>query len=257
MSDPFERPPIAQAPLSVILPVDNGEAWLEKVLGNWFAYLDTLGRDYEVLVVNDGNADGTAALAASLATKQPRLRHLQHPSPQGIGACLRTGLGTARFPLLFYTECSNSYQPADLGQLLEVIDKVDLVSGQRIRPSARERGSFWSHYAYRALLRCLFGLRLKDVDCPFKLFRRSIFARIPIQSDGPFVHAEILAKANFLGCIMTEVPVRYQPNTGTDQAPRSPGAWRADAFRVFCHPGFGPADSPEQPASTSVVETNL
>src|SRR5207248_6099704 len=116
----------------------------------------------------------------------------------------------------FYTECSNSYEPSDLARLLEVIDKVDLVSGCRVGRFARERTSVWSQYAYRGFLRLLFGLRLKDVDCSFKLFRRSMFARIPIQSDGPFVHAEIRAKANFLGCIMSGVPVRYGQNRGAD-----------------------------------------
>jgi glycosyltransferase involved in cell wall biosynthesis len=245
MSDPFEREPIAQAPLSVVLPVFNGEACLEKVLANWMAFLDSLGRDYELVVVDDGSTDRTGELATALAMKNPRFRLLQQQGSHGIGACLRTGLGAARFPLLFYAENSNSYEPSDLGQLLEVVDRVDLVSGYRIRASAGERSSFPSRYVYRGLLRFLFGLRLKDVDCPFKLFRRSIFARIPIQSDGPFVHAEILAKANFLGCIMTEVPVHYEPNRSTDGRHAFPAAWRADAIRVFRHPDFGPVRLPE------------
>jgi glycosyltransferase involved in cell wall biosynthesis len=249
MSDPFERAPIAQAPLSVVLPVYSMEASLEKVLGNWVAYLDTLERDYEVLVVNDGSSNCTAEWAAAWGAKYPRFHLLQHPSPQGIGAALRTGLGAAQFPLFCYADCDNCYQPADLGRLLEVIDKVDLVSGYRVWQSSGQRRP-WSQLTYRGLLRLFFGLRLKDVDSAFKLFRRSIFARIPIQSDGPFVHAEILAKANFLGCIMTEVPVRYEPNRSTDRTPRSPAAWRADAFRLFSHPDFGPAVLPEQPLPT-------
>src|SRR6266404_4030010 len=110
MSDLFERSPIAQAPLSVVLPAYNVEAHLEKVLGNWVAYLDTLGRDYEVLVVNDGSTDGTAESAGALATKYPRFRHLLHPNSQGIGAALRTGLAAAQFPLFCYAECSDAYQ---------------------------------------------------------------------------------------------------------------------------------------------------
>jgi glycosyltransferase involved in cell wall biosynthesis len=245
MSDPFEREPIAQAPLSVVLPVHNGEACLEKVLASWLTFLDSLERDYQAVVVNDGSSDRTAELAAALEVKNPRVRLLHHPSPQGLGACLRTGLEASRFPLFFYTECSDSYEPSDLRQLLEAIDKVDLVSGYRVGQAAREAGSFWKRNAYRALLRLLFGLRLNDVDCPFKLFRRSIFARIPIQSDGPFVHAEILAKANFLGCIMTDMPVRYESHRSTDGMRPLAAAWRGDAIRVFRHPDFGPAVLPE------------
>ncbi len=244
MPDLFERSPIAQAPLSVVLPAHDVAACLEKVVGDWIAYLGSLGRDHELLVVNDGSTDGTAEAAVALESRYPHFRHLLHPNRQGIGAALRTGLSAARFPLFCYAECSNAYQPADLERLLEGIDKVDAVSGYRIWQSPRPP-RFWSRYAYRSLLRCLFGLRLIDVDCPFKLFRRSIFARIPIQSNGPFVHAEILAKANFLGCIMTEVPVRYLPDKLSDAA-----AWRVDASRVFFHPDFGPPILPEQAQPT-------
>src|SRR6266849_9634049 len=173
MSDLFERSPIAQAPLSVVLPAYNVEACLEKVVGEWIAYLDSLGRDHELLVVNDGSTDGTAESAVVLESSYPRFRHLRHPNRQGIGAALRTGLGAARFPLFCYAECSNAYQPADLGRLLEGIDRVDAVSGYRVWQSPRPP-RLWSWYAHRNLLRCLFGLRLIDVDCPFKLFRRSI-----------------------------------------------------------------------------------
>ena len=240
MSDPFERTPIAQAPLSITLSAYNAEAVLEKVLGNWTTYLETLAREYEILVVDDGSTDGTAERAVALGTRYPRTRLLQYGFPQGIGTAIRTGLAAAQFPLFFYAECSLAYQPADLASLLEVIDKVDLVSGQRIWQSGR-RQHIGSYFAYRAFLRLLFGLRLKDVDCVFKLFRRSVFTRIPIQSAGPFVHAEILAKANFLGSIMTEVPVRYEPNHVSQGAPASLVTWRTDASRVFFRPEFGPA----------------
>ena len=246
MPDLFERPPIAQAPLSIVLPACNVEADLGKVLDPWIAYLETLGRDYEVFVVHDGSTDRTAELAGVLEGKYPRFRYLSHAHPPGIGAALRTGLEAAQFPLFCYAECSSAYDPADLARLLEAIDKVDLVSGYRVWQSARPP-RFWRRYAYRSFLRFVYGLRLVDVDCAFKLFRRSIFARIPIQSKGSFVHAEILAKANFLGCLMTEAPVRYEPTPRSPSDPPFTAAWRADARRVFFYPDFGPPVLPEAP----------
>jgi hypothetical protein len=242
MSDPFERSPIAQAPISVVLLLRQAEVHLEEVLNHWAAYLDTLDRDYEILAVKDTALNGDPELGESLTAKYPHLRLLDCPGQGGIGAALRVGLEAAQFPLFCYSDCDNCYQPADLGRLLEVIDKVDLVSGFRVWQSSREP-RFWRRYAYRGLLRLLFGLRLMDVNCSFKLFRRSLFARLPIQSGGPFVHAEILAKANFLGCIMTEVPVRYEPNPIAVARPSSAGSWRADFSRVFFHPDFGPTIS--------------
>ncbi|HLJ96913.1 MAG TPA: glycosyltransferase family 2 protein [Gemmataceae bacterium] len=247
MSDLFERSPIAQAPLSVILPADHvAAADLEKTVGEWNDYLGTLRRDYEILMVGAGSSDGTVEAAPLLESKYPRFRQLPHPPGQGIGAAIRTGLAAAQHPLLCYAECSSTYQAEDLARFLEVIDKVDVVSGFRVGQVSRLR-HMGGRFAYRGLLRLLFGLRLSDVDCPFKLFRRSIFARIPIQSNGPFVHAEILAKANFLGCIMTEVPVRYEPNNGRGAKPSLPVSWRRDARRVFFYPDFGPPVLPEQP----------
>src|SRR5260370_21806578 len=174
MPDLLERAPIAQALLSVVLPAYNVEPSLAKVVGDWIAYLDSLGRDHELLVVNDGSTDRTAESAVALESRYPRFRHLQHPNRQGIGAALRTGLSAARFPLFSYAECSNAYQPADLGRLLEGIDKVDAVSGYRVWQSPRPP-RLWSRYARRSLLRCLFGLRLIAVDCPFKVLVRSLF----------------------------------------------------------------------------------
>jgi hypothetical protein len=241
MSNPFERAPIAQAPLSVVLLVAPATANFQKVLSKWAAYLDTLGRDYEMFLVNYAGSGSTAEDSAALEGQYPRLKILPNPDPPGVGAALRSGLGAAHFPLFCYALCSHAYQAADLGRMLELIDKVDLVSGER---AGQPRS--WKRFVYRGLLRFLFGLRLVDVDCPFKLFRRSIFARIPIQSEGPFAHVEILAKANFLGCIMSDVPVQYSCKGRSVAELSSRRAWRTDASRVFFHPDFGPAVLPEQ-----------
>ncbi len=248
MPEPPQRPAIAQAPLSVVLPAYNQEAALENVVNGWRAHLDSLGRDYELLVVDDGSSDRTGELADSLAVQHPRLRVLRHPGSRGFGAALRTGLAAAQYPLLFYADCTNAYQPADLGLLLETIDQVDLVSGYRVCQNRRYQFS-WKEYAYRWLVRLFFGVRLIDVDCSFKLFRRAIFARIPIQSDGDFVHAEILAKANFLGCYMTEAPVRYQPAEAAKLSHPAASERSAEAFRIFFHPDFGPAVLPVETAA--------
>src|SRR5262245_48909112 len=131
MPEPMQLPPIATAPLSIVLPSRNEEAHLEGTISSWTRYMDTLQRDYEILLVDDGSTDQTASLAESLAARFPRLRLLRHATPCGFGAALRTGLAAAQYPLFFYSACSNQYEPADLKALLDVIDQVDLVSGYR------------------------------------------------------------------------------------------------------------------------------
>jgi hypothetical protein len=186
---------------------------------------------------------------------------VRHPQPRGPGAALRSGLAVATKPLLFYTTADRQYQPADLKRLLAEIDKVHLVSGFRLwQPVPRllrwlGRGGRlllrvllglsldplpgWlggREYLYRLLCRVIFALRLQDINCVYRLCRREIFGRIPIQSDGDFVHTEILAKANFLGCYLNdEVTVAHRPRSGA--------AWQRmwqDGYRVFAHPNFGP-----------------
>jgi glycosyltransferase involved in cell wall biosynthesis len=279
MSDPSELPSIAAEPLSVILLAANAAAVLSEVLGGWVAQLEGLKRPYEIILVDDGTTDGTGGLARFFAGRLPRVRVLEHSGPQGLGAALRYGLATARYPLLFYTTCDRQYRPDDLPHLLGVIDKVHLVSGYRVwRPVPgwlRWLGRIyrglarllvgtsheplpgwlgWSGHARRWLARWFFGVRTEDVDCAFRLFRRLIFDRIPIQSDGAFAQVEILAKANFLGCLMAEEPVTYRPNP-PGQAALTRDRWRRtlrEARQLLARPDFGPAVLPGPPTAGSV-----
>jgi glycosyltransferase involved in cell wall biosynthesis len=232
MPEPPALPPIAQAPISVILPVQDHPA----VLDDWLAYLNALGRDFEIIVVADRDQAATGEQAAQVRILRQELR--------GIGAALRTGIEAARYPLLAYAEASPAFSPAELKKFLDEIDRVHIASGERMI-SGRRQPRTLKERLFQIGARMFFGVRLKDVECPFKLFRREIFARIPIQSDGPFVHAEIVAKANFLGHMMIEIPVTVTPRVGS----RSRYSLRErckDAFRVFHKPDFGPAVLPAE-----------
>jgi glycosyltransferase involved in cell wall biosynthesis len=280
MPEPPNLPPIATEPLSVLLLARNEEPHLEAVLANWVAELGRRERDYEILVVDDGSTDRTAELVEALTARSPQVRLLRHEKRQSAGAALRTGLAAARFPLLLTCTCDGQFQPEDLQRLLADIDKVHLVAGYRVsRPvplSLRVLGWLYrlflrvalAHpveplpgwlgwHAWRAHVRArvLFGLRVRDVYCPFRLYRREVFERIPIQSDGPFAQVEVLAKANFLGRVMTETPVRHQPPPAETPAEAAAARRqeRADFWRVFGHPEFRPPPSEEAAASPAPV----
>lgn len=268
--------PIASQPLSVVLLTHNQSSHLESLLANWVTFLNGLDREYELIVVDDGSTDGAGELAEKLAAGYRRVLVRRHERERGEGAALRTALTTAQHPLFFYTLGDPHYQPADLGKLLRKrpdphtpdleIDRVHILTasrgGGRIPRPWRILGFLWSillrvmfaHaperlpgwlgwklHAAALLVRILFGVRYRDVACPFRLLRREIFSRIPLQSDGPFVHVEILAKANYLGLLMgQEVSLErghYPPLT--TKVSRS--EWRqirADAWRVIRHPEF-------------------
>ncbi len=262
-------PPIADQPLSVVLLAHNAGAHLEKVVAEWATYLNGLNRDYEILLIDDGSTDLTPRLLPVLTDRHRRLRLLRHPHRRGEGAALRTALTTARHPLLFYTLCDPRYRPGDVNRLLKEIDRVHLATGYRTGlpvprcwrwAGALRRGLGklvlghadpplpgwlgWKRHLGRLVVRLLFGVRNQDVSCPFRLARRAIFARIPLQSDSSFVHVEVLAKANFLGLLLAEeVPLgdRTHPVAPEKDGPDRLGRLLSDGCRVFRKPDFGPA----------------
>jgi glycosyltransferase involved in cell wall biosynthesis len=266
----------------VLLPAFNQAAGLSAIVDGWLRVLNKLGRDFEFFVIDDGSTDSTADLAAGYASRNRRIRFLRHDQRRGFGAALRTGVATAQYPLVFYSACDYPYQPADLNKLLGVIDTAHVVSGCRtdpMPPNLRTMGS-----VYRGAVRVLFGLPLEprpgwygwqawqrsvadrwiyalkmhDVPCAFKLFRKSTLDSIPIQSDGNFVHAEILAKANFLGQLIAEVPIG-RLGGAFKGAPEPPIASEsADRRRVFRSPLFVASDTtknePERRLPVAPVE---
>jgi glycosyltransferase involved in cell wall biosynthesis len=262
-------PKIADEPLSVVLIARNAAEHLMTVVPAWVSFLNGLNRAYEILLVDDGSTDATARLTAELRDRHGKLRILRHEAPRGDGAALRTALATARYPLFAYTTCDPRYQPGDLKRLLKVIDTVDLVSGYRAgRPVPalwrwlgivrRVLGRIvfghaepplpgwlgWRRHLRRWFVRLVFGVRTHDVSCPFRLARRSMFARMPLQSDGAFVHVEILAKANFLGHLLgEEVPLgdRSRPVVAEDDRSEPRSRRFADVLRVLRTPTFGSA----------------
>jgi glycosyltransferase involved in cell wall biosynthesis len=261
MPEPPQRAPIASAALSLVLPLYGAASDPVSVARGWDEYLKGTEREYEILAVGTGAGADVIAAVEDLAGQLPHVRLVRGDKGDGFGAALRAGLAAAHHPLLFYTACDDRYTPADLPKLLERIDAADLVSGTRVN-HAKPFVPRWVGRLYRLSLRVLFGLtpqvpvgwlgwksriyhwllrawtgvRLRDVNCAYKLFRRQIFVHIPVQSDGPFVHAEIMAKANFLGCPMDEAAISGPPD---HDACRLWSLLR-EGSRVLGHADFGP-----------------
>ena len=272
MPDPAEG-------LSFILPVCNQAPALEPALTAWTATLQSLNRPFELIVVDDGSTDATVPTLAQLTGtaeapgRWPQLRVLRHPARRGFGAALRTAVAEARYPLLFYTGLDFDYSPGEIKKFLERIGETDpdfhkqpdLINGFRARlpvpPLLRAVGTVWRGFLrivfglptepwpgwlgwaaqrYRLRLRWLFGVRLQDVDCKFKLLRRRVFDRFPIQADGDFVHAEIIAKVNFLGSLIEEHAIAEKPGPylAVAEPPPAPPAVRREMMHVFRHPEF-------------------
>ncbi len=208
-----QKPAGAGRRIAVVLPAFNEQDNIERQV----AAADEVCRDlafddWEILVVDDGSRDRTRAVCESLRARFPKLKLLVHETNRGYAHALRTGFTSARMPLVFYTDADNQFDVRELASLLPAIDEYDLVCGFRIYrfdPFTRLVLS----WGYNLLVRVLFRIRVRDVDCAFKLFRREIFDRIHIESKKFFVDTEILAKAAKIGLRMTEVGVRHYPRT--------------------------------------------
>ena len=249
--------------VSVVMPVSHAGNEIGKVLADWLAALESFHREYELLLVvcSSSQAETRTRIEESVGDRA-RVKILSGVS--GYGAGLRLGLGESKYPLVFITAADYPYTPADLGKLLSRINekdeflgrKLDLVCGVR---TGRPIPAFWNFFGkgYRLFCRIALGLPLEqpvawlglrehlrswiawglfanpfvDPNCAFKLFRRSVFDKFPIQSDGDFVHVELIAKSTFTMCLVDEVPLTPKP----DAIPKA--RW-TEFFKVFNNPTF-------------------
>ena len=197
--------------LSLVMPAHNEQAGLRQAVAEADEALSRLCEDYEILVVDDGSRDGTAAIAADEAARRPRLRLLRHPANRGYGAALRTGFEAARFDLVAFTDADCQFHLDDLA-LLVAADRLRARSstGWRIDRKDPWRRRFLSA-GYNLLARTLLGTTVRDVDCALKVFRREALLRILPESPGFFANAEMFTRARQLGLGVAEVGVRHRP----------------------------------------------
>jgi dolichol-phosphate mannosyltransferase len=199
--------------LSAILPAYNEEANITQAVERAVQVLPGLAEEWEVIVVDDGSIDGTAAVAERLVAEHyPRVRLLQHKVNEGYGAALRTGFDRARYDLLFYTDSDNQFDISELAYALPMMSGYDVVVGFRVYrydPPVRVIAS----WGYNRLVRLLFRVGVRDVDCSFKLFRREVMEKITIETTNFFVDTELVAKARKWNFRIAEKGVRHYPRT--------------------------------------------
>ena len=198
--------------ISVVLPALNEEDNIETAVKRVVDVLRSLKfRDWEVIVVNDGSTDRTGEIADRIAGEDPdHIRVFHHSPNRGYAEALKTGFTNGRHQLLFYTDSDNQFDVKELANLLPLIEDADIVNGFRIYrfdPLTRLVLS----WGFNLIVRIVFRIKLRDIDCAFKLFRREVFDKVQIESKKFFVDAEVLAKARYHGFRMVEIGVRHYP----------------------------------------------
>jgi dolichol-phosphate mannosyltransferase len=236
----LKRTPIADRGISVVIPAYNEADSLARAVAGIDGLLNQMSRGHEVIVVNDGSTDGTRSVAEKLTADNRHVRLVSHTSHQGYGAALRAGFRLAKYPLVLQLDAPNQVDAGEIDRMLSAIDHVDVVCGYRERiPDSAGR---WRYWMYRKALRLVFAVHVRDVDCGFRLYRRSALRRIPIQSNGRFASAEILAKATFMNLLIGEIPVSCQPS-GQHISNRPHCRVFREAANVFRHPQFRTSNS--------------
>ena len=202
--------------LSYFFPAHNEEANLAGLIEEALETLPGLADTFEIIAVDDGSRDRTPAIADELAAAHPDLvRVVHHPTNLGYGAALRSGLGAARYELVAFTDGDRQFRVADLGRLTERLaggDQPDVVVGFRIKRADPLVRTIYARL-YRLANRIFFGLKITDVDCACKLFRRDALESLRVESGGAFFSAELLIKLRAAGRSVVEVGVPHYPRT--------------------------------------------
>jgi glycosyltransferase involved in cell wall biosynthesis len=205
-----EIPPTETKPsIAIFFPAYNDEGSIATLVRKALALLPHLTHDYEVIVVNDGSRDGTAAVLEALARTEPRLRVLHHPRNRGYGGALQTGFLHATKDLIFYTDGDGQYDVDELTKLLPLLgDEIDVVNGYKLKRADDQRRIVLGGI-YKLLARTLFGLPIRDVDCDFRLLRRGAIQSVELHSTSGCICTEMIYKLHTAGYRFAETPVHH------------------------------------------------
>ena len=215
--------------LSFVYPVYNEIENLPRLLPETQRIADGIASDYEVVLVDDGSVDGSAALMDDLAVSHPQARPVHHGRNRGLGAAIRTGLASATKDLVLYMDSDFPVSVEDARAALGLFgDDTDVLIGYRLGRAEGPRRELMS-WTYNRLIRWTFGLRVRDVNFAFKLIRRSLLEQMRLRSEGSFIDAELLLEAARLGARIREVGIQYHSRT----AGVSTAAGYRVVFRIF------------------------
>lgn len=198
--------------ITVFFPCYNEEENLPATISTAVTVLEDLDVDFEIVIIDDGSRDNTAAMADTFARHDSRIRVIHHPMNLGYGAALRSGFEAASKDLVFYTDGDGQFDIHAMPALLPLMADCDIVSCYRIHraDSLMRKLNAW---CWTRLVGVIFGMHVRDVDCAFKLYRRRIFNEIRLSSTGALIDTEVLVRAMRKGYRVIQRGVHHYPRT--------------------------------------------
>jgi glycosyltransferase involved in cell wall biosynthesis len=212
--------------LSLVLPAFNEAENLSATVENAVSALTDVVAELEILIVDDGSTDATAEVCDRLASRHLVVRVIRHPQNRGYGAALRSGFAAARCGLVFFTDSDGQFRFGQVAEFVAQIDAVHMVLGYR----ANRQDQLFRKINSRIgnwLARTLLGVRVRDINCAYKLFHRDFLQRLPLLSEGAMINTELLALAAQAGWTFHEVAVAHYP--------RKFGVATGAKFQVIVH----------------------
>jgi glycosyltransferase involved in cell wall biosynthesis len=204
-AEPTPKPP----GLSVFFPAYNDSGTIASLVIRAVQTAARLTPDFEVIVVNDGSSDSTAEIADELARRYPQVRVVHHQRNCGYGGALRSGFAAASKELVFYTDGDAQYDPGEMENLWPLMAPgVDLVNGYKISRSDPLHRIIIGR-VYHHMVKRLFGLKVRDVDCDFRLMRRAVFDRVQLTKNSGVICLEMMKKIQDAGFAIVESPVHH------------------------------------------------
>lgn len=202
--------------LSVFFPCYNEEANVENMVRKAQQILPELAEKWEIIPVNDGSKDKTGEIINRLAQEYPNVHPVHHEKNQGYGGAVISGYNASKYDLVFFTDGDLQFDLREMPLLIEKLDEGDLILGFR-----KNRRDPWHRklnaYLWGSLVKTLFGFKVKDVDCAFKLIKRRVIDKVQLSAGGAMVSTELLARSNRSGFRFVEVGVTHYPRIAGTQ----------------------------------------
>lgn len=194
--------------ISLAFPCYNEEDNIEKLVLKTVVILEDISDNYEIIIVNDGSVDNTGIIAEKLSRNNKNIKVIHHKQNRGYGAAVASGLKAGKYDIIGFIDGDGQLDPAEIEKFLPYFHRSDIVVGYRIK----RKDPFYrlvNSMLFGMLIRLLYGLKIRDLNCAFKFFTKEVIDCIDIGSNGALINAEILIKAKKKGYTFTEVGVHH------------------------------------------------
>jgi len=211
--------------VTIVLPCYNEQDHVVEELERITAAMDASPYSYELLAIDDKSTDRTPQIADALAAADPHVRVIHHERNRKLGGSMKTGFAAATGDLVLYTDADLPFDMAELPRAVRLLREydVDIISAYRFDRTGEGllRGVYT--FVYNAMIKTLFGVKVRDINFAFKLCRRRIFDHVELKSEGSFIDAELVIRSTRLGFEIMQMGVDYFPRTRGESTLSSPG----------------------------------